>query len=97
VGGSITIVNGSTFIETRGYVAPILIAPVFSTERTFTGSYRSIPATNTWIFSVDGGTDTATAQSSSVSQARDALVITRRFPLRGGCQAGGPYTIEYIK
>jgi hypothetical protein len=96
ISSSITVLDGSNFSETRSY-ATLPGSAFFSTQQTFTGVYTSDGSGNTYTFTVDGATDIGDAQSSSADQSRDALVITRTFPLRGGCQSGGPYTIEYIK
>lgn len=97
IGGSITITGATTFTETRVYATPPGVGTFFTTTQTFAGTYAPVGSGNTYSFTADGATDTGTAQSSSTSQSRDALVITRNFPLRGGCQVGGPYTIEYVK
>jgi hypothetical protein len=97
IGSTITITGANTFTEDRVYATPPGVGTFFTTQQTFTGTYAHVGSGNTYSFTVDGATDTGTSQSSSTSSTRDALVITRTFPLRGGCQVGGPYTIEYIK
>jgi hypothetical protein len=96
ISSTITITSSSTFTEDRTYSTPPGVGAFFITQQTFTGTYTSVGG-NSYAFTVDGATDTGDAQSSSIDSSRDALVITRTFPLRGGCQVGGPYTIEYIK
>lgn len=94
---NITIIDGSTFSETRTYSTPPGVGTFFTTQQTFTGTYVGVVGSNSYYFTVDGGTDIAVAQTSSVDPSRAALVFTRNFPLRGACLFSGPYTIEYIK
>jgi hypothetical protein len=96
IGSTITITGPATFTENRVYSTPPGVGTFFTTQQTLSGIYASTGG-NSYAFTVDGATDSGVAQSSSTSSSRDALVITRNFPLRGGCQIGGPYTIEYIK
>jgi hypothetical protein len=64
------------------------------TPASYSGTYAPIPGSNQIVLHIDGASDSATVQTF---QGADAFIANRRFPLRGSCQSGGPYSMTFSK